>query len=377
MALANKALQVSLQQISGITNLSLPTLATTVEAMQSIANSLPLINQQKTPIGSDTRAYYLNVLGAYGTGVCNTLLTVDFLGTAAGYNIATPFDNTARILKTMNTTYLQSCYQTMLNCLNGNYTVEIPPEPPPDPPIAPSTWEVIIPGGLPGAGTYGPYATAALAVNAAFTTGLIPATRAALAAVVAAYPTQCATMTNNFNAVCQQMGNEQDLQVRAGLDWSNYYANLQANTQTSTMGFIFGLPVYGQDTIEGGAAQFIQYIADYTPITGTITINQPVVTNIPEFLGVNAGKIISGANIPTGTTVSSFNIGAGTLTMNQNANATVQLANLVVGNAGGQAVVGVMIQGRNQVALNNAGILTNNNVPLNYPVPPAQANLII
>jgi len=369
MALANKALQVSLQQIAGITNLSLPTLATTVGAMESIANSLPLINQQTTPIGYDTRAYYLNVLGASGTGECHTYLTVDFLGTAAGYNIATPFDNTARILATMNTTYLQSCYQTMLNCINGDYTNVIPPDP--------DTYEVVIPGGLPGAGTYGPYATAALAVNDAFTNGLIPATQAELVSLVAAYPTQCATMNSNFQTICQQMNQEQDAQVRAGLEWYNYYANLQANTQTSTMGFIFGLPAYGQDTIEGGAAQFIQNIADYTPINGTLTINQPVVTNIPAFLGVSSGKLISGANIPTGTTVSSFNIGAGTLTMSQNANATVQLANLVVGNAGGQAIIGVMIQGRNQVALNNAGILTNNNVPLSYPVPPAQANLIV
>ena len=377
MALANKALQVSLQQISGITNLSLPTLATTVGKMQTIASSLPLINQQKTPIGYDTRAYYLNVLGASGTGECHTYLTIDFLGTAVGYNIGTPLNNTTHVLETMNTTYLQSCYQTMLNCINGDYTEEIPPEPPPDPPVGPSTWEVTIPGGLPGAGTYGPYATAALAVNAAFTAGLIPATQAALAAVVAAYPSQCAIMNSNFAQICQQMNQEQDAQARAGLEWSNYYANLQANVQTSTMGFIFGLPSYGQDTIEGGAAQFIQNIADYTAITGTITINQPVVTNIPAFLGVDAGKIISGANIPTGTTVSSYSTGAGTLTMSQNANATVQLANLVVGNAGGQAIIGVMIQGRNQTALNNAGILTNNNIPLNYPVPPAQANLII
>ena len=374
MALANKALQVSLQQISGITNLSLPTLATTVEAMQSIANSLPLINQQTTPIGYDTRAYYLNVLGASGTGgECHTYLTIDFLGTAAGYNIGTPLNNTTLVLETMNTTYLQSCYQTMLNCLNGDYTVEIPD---PDP-LQPSTYEVTIPPGLPGAGTYGPYATAALAVNDAFTVGLIPATQAALAAVVAAYPAECAIMNSNFAQICQQMNQEQDAQTRAGLEWSNYYANLQANTQTSTMGFIFGLPAYGQDTIEGGAAQFIQNIADYTAITGTITINQPVVTNIPAFLGVDSGKLISGANIPTGTTVSSFSTGAGTLTMSQNANATVQLANLVVGNAGGQAIIGVMIQGRNQVALNNAGILTNNNVPFGYPTPPAQANLIV
>ena len=135
MALANKALQVALQQISGITNLSLPTLATTVEAMQSIANSLPLINQQTTPIGYDTRAYYLNVLGASGTGECHTYLTIDFLGTAAGYNIGTPLNNTTHVLETMNTTYLQSCYQTILNLINGVYTSQIlnpayPPTPP-------------------------------------------------------------------------------------------------------------------------------------------------------------------------------------------------------------------------------------------------------
>ena len=106
-------------------------------------------------------------------------------------------------------------------------------------------------------------------------------------------------MNSNFAQICQQMNQEQDAQARAGLEWSNYYANLQANVQTSTMGFIFGLPEYGQDTIEGGAAQFIQNIADYTAITGTITINQPVVTNIPAFLGVDSGKLISGANIPT------------------------------------------------------------------------------
>ena len=375
MALANKALQVALQQISGITNLSLPTLATTVEAMQSIANSLPLINQQTTPIGYDTRAYYLNVLGASGTGECHTYLTIDFLGTAAGYNIGTPLNNTTHVLETMNTTYLQSCYQTILNLINGVYTSQIlNPAYPPTPPEF--FYQIDIPSG-PGAGSYGPYLTPSAGYNDVTPTVLIPATQAALAAVVAAYPSQCAIMNSNFAQICQQMNQEQDAQARAGLEWSNYYANLQANVQTSTMGFIFGLPEYGQDTIEGGAAQFIQNIADYTAITGTITINQPVVTNIPAFLGVDSGKLISGANIPTGTTVSSFSTGAGTLTMSQNANATVQLANLVVGNAGGQAIIGVMIQGRNQTALNNAGILTNNNVPLNYPVAPAQANLIV
>ena len=370
IALANKALQVSLQQISGITNLNLPTLANTVSQMQLLEESCPILYQQKTPISGDTRAYYLNVLGAYGTGVCNTILTVDMLGTAAGHIIDAALANTVVTLGTMNTVYLQSCYQTMLNLINGDYTTVIPGTPPAD-----DAYQIDIPGGTPGAGSYGPYATTSEAYNDVMTTVLIPITQTELANLVATYPTQCATMTNDFDAICQQMGNEQDLQVRSGLDWSNYFANLQSNSQSSTMSFIFSLPGYGQDTIEGGAAQFLQTISDYNPITGNITINQAVVTGIPSFLGVTVGATISGANIPSGTVVNSF--GSGNLTMSQSANTTTQLANLIVGNVGGQAIIGVMVQGRNQTALNNAGILTNNNVPLSYPTQPPQANLII
>ena len=206
------------------------------------------------------------------------------------------------------------------------------------------------------------------------TTVLIPLTQSTISTVAATYPTQTAQLNINFNAICQQMGNEQDLQVRSGLEWSNYFANLQSNSQSSTMSFIFSLPGYGQDTIEGGAAQFLETISDYNPITGNITINQAVVTGIPSLLGVTVGATISGANIPSGTVVNSFT--TGNLTMSQLANATTQLTNLVVGNIGGQAIIGVMVQGRNQAALNNAGILTNNNVPLSYPIQPPQANFI-
>jgi hypothetical protein len=173
------------------------------------------------------------------------------------------------------------------------------------------------------------------------------------------------------------MGNEQDLQVRAGLNFADFFGNLQANSQSSTMTFIFSLPGYGQDTIEGGAAQFIQSVADYNIINGTLTVNSPVITNVPAWPGVVNGITISGANIPSGTTVSSFSYGANTITMSQNANATIQNANIIAGNVGGQAIIGTMIQGRNQAALNSAGILTNNNVPLTYPIPPQQANLVV
>jgi hypothetical protein len=98
---------------------------------------------------------------------------------------------------------------------------------------------------------------------------------------------------------------------------------------------------------------------------------------VTAFPDVHVGIGISAANIPSGTTVSSYSYGAGTITMSQNANATIPNTTVIAGNVGGQAIIGVMIQGRNQAALNSAGILTNNNVPLTYPIQPAQANLVV
>ena len=170
-----------------------------------------------------------------------------------------------------------------------------------------------------------------------------------------------------------QVTQEKNLQSKAQID----FGNLIANNNPTVYSLINSLPGYGQDTIEGGAAQFIQSVADYNQLTGTINVGSTVVTNVPAFQGVHTGITISGANIPGGTTVSSFNAPAGTITMSQAANASISNTNLIAGNVGGQAIIGVMIQGRNQAALNSAGILTNNNVPLTYPIQPAQANLIV
>jgi hypothetical protein len=172
------------------------------------------------------------------------------------------------------------------------------------------------------------------------------------------------------------MGNEQDLQVRSGLNFADFFANLQANSQSATMGFVFGLPGYGLDVIEGGSAQFLEGIADYNPIKGTITLGSATVANITSFAGVTTANSISGTGIAANAVVNSFNTGAGTLAMSLPATASDLNASMVVGNIGGQAVIGVMRQSVNQQAINNAGILTNSNVPLTYPIQPPLANLL-
>lgn len=370
IALANKAMQVALEQIGGISEMTLPTLANTVLAVQT-NKDLPAINQQTQPIDTATKVYILTNLGL-GTGPCGTILIVDCLGTAIGTVITGNLSSTLTQLNTMDTSYLQLCYTTITNTLNGVYTVEIPPVDPMDPP----TYEVTIPGGLPAAGTYGPYATATLAIQDAVTNGLIPATQSTLSGYLSTYPTQTTQMNSDFANICQQMGNEQDLQYRAGLRFEDFFANVTPNCQPATYSFIFGLPGYGQQTTQGGAAEFIQGIADYNPTTGTITIDSATVSNVSTFLGIVAGNTISGANIPAGTTVSSFNTGAKTITMSQAANATIQNSDMVVGVTAGQAIIGVMRQGISQTAIANAGVLTNTNIPLGTTPPQPQAVLL-
>ena len=295
LALANKALQVALQQVNAIANMDPTTLANTTGQMETYKN-LPLINAETTPVPQSVTNYYLSGLGI-GTGVCNSILTVDMLGTAIGTVVAPALLNTAAQLSQVGTGSLQSMYSTMIHCANGDYTTGDP-----------GSYIVTIPDG-PAAGEYGPWSTAKIAVNDAFGNGLIPNAITVLNSTAASAPAQVAAMNAEFTKICFQMGNEQDLQHRAGLDFSNFFANLQASNQPAVFGFVFSLPGYGQDTIAGGKAQYIEGIADLSTL-------------------------------------------------------------------GGQAVIGVMREGRNQVFLNSAGIQNSASIPLTPDHIQPQANLL-
>jgi hypothetical protein len=380
MALANKALSVAMEQIGGIPNTDLPTLATAVTAQQTTKN-LPAITQQKTPISTQTENYYRNSLG-YGTGECKTILIVDCLGTAVGHVIAGNLNTTTSAINTMSTADLQSGYQNIINAMNGVYDYHVP-NPAYDPMLPPGPgneqylgWACIVPGG-PGVGDYRIYSTPEGARNAAISAIITAINTVTIPGLQATYPTQSALMNTNFANICQQMGNEQDLQYRAGLRFSDNFANLLAGNQPAVYSFIFGLPGYGQQTKQGGTAQFLEALADYNPTTGTITQGSVTITNVSTFTGIAVtGNNVSGNGITAYTTVSAINTGAKTITMNTAATATIPNGNIVYGNVGAQAIIGCMRQGVNQAALSSAGILTNTNVPLGTPIAPAEATLI-
>ena len=158
LALANKALSVAIQQISGVPNMDLPTLAATV-SNQTTNKGLPAINQQTQAVTPSTKSYILNNVGI-GTGPCGTITTMDMLGTAAGWVVAGNFSNTASQLGTMNTATLRGGYQNVIGCMSGAYDYHIPnPAYPPDLPQY-LGWACIVPSGL-GAGDYRTYTSQA------------------------------------------------------------------------------------------------------------------------------------------------------------------------------------------------------------------------
>jgi hypothetical protein len=379
LALANKALQVALEQITGIPNMDLPTLATTVKNVTT-NKDLPAMNQQTQAVTPATKTYILSSVGV-GTGPCGSITTMDCLGTAAGWVVAGNLASTTNQLRSMNTSYLQSGYQNVINAMNGIYDYQVPnPNYDPDIPDGPSNlkflgWACIVPAG-PGAGDYRIFASQADARNAAIA-GIISGLKAACQTLVGTYPTQTTQMNRDFGNICQQIGNEQDLQKRAGLDFGNYFANLQSNSQTAIFSFAFTLPNYGQDIQQGGTAQYLEGVADYNPFTGTLTAGSTTITSVSTFVGITAtGNNVSSSGIPASTTVTALNTSAQTITMSSAATISQTGANIVYGNIGGQAIIASMRQGQNQTILNAAGILSQADIPLIPNPPPTEATLI-
>lgn len=379
IALANKALSVSLAQVSGIPNMSLPAFAEAVKATNS-NQGLPAINQQKQPLPTATKNYLLASVGI-GTGPCGSITIEDCLGTATGWVVVANLNSTTTQISAMNTTNLQQGYQNIIDCMSGADDYHIPNPAYPADPLAPPYlgWACIVPSG-PGAGDYRTYTTQADARNAAISAIITNINTVVVPGLQTAYPTQSALANTNFANICQQMGNEQDLQKRAGLDFANFYANLQADSQTAVFSFAMSLPGYGQNIQQGGTRQFLEALADYNPTTGTITAGSTTVTSVSTFTGIGLTGVsvnISGNGIPENTYVTNVNTGAGTITMNTAATLSIGGDSIIVGNIGGQAIIATMRTGQNQAAFNTAGILTASDIPLiPNPAPTEATNLI-
>jgi len=276
-AVANKAIQVALQQIPGIADSTLPALAetargytdqswdpaqpylvndlvadgepvpefyravqdvpagidignttywspTTLDGLSTMAG-LPLVQDLATPAPAAVTSFFANNI-ATGTGPEGTITTCDVLGTAIDYNnIATPFDTATATITALDGA-------GTLNALKATYAGML------------------------------------TAANDAAMLAYIATANADISTVIAAAPASTTILNTAFVAIAQSISDEKALQIRAGIN----YFDLPPGEQTSVMAFIQNLAGYAQLTADCEAAEFLEQIADTSIVGGQALI---------------------------------------------------------------------------------------------------------
>jgi hypothetical protein len=236
-ALACKAMQVSLQQIKNINNMSLAQLSSAFVSMQT-TKDLDLISSLNTAVPASVAAFYADTY-ATGTGPDGTLVITDLLGAAVGVPFTSDLTNVTTTINSMTSAgiliTLTGTYVRMQNTVDGVYTD--------------FSGNVVIPPG-PGAGTYG---NADAALNA-----LITAAAGEVSSIETAYPTQATVLNSNFISMAANLTTEITNLSLASID----IANLDPNGRGPVMSFVQSLPDYGINTEQNGPVQFLENIAN-------------------------------------------------------------------------------------------------------------------
>ena len=235
-ALANKAIQVSLQQIKNINNLTLSQLAVAFSNMQT-TRDLPSISALQQAVPASVAGYYANTY-ATGSGPNGTLVITDLLGAAVGIPFTSDLTNVTTTINSMTTAgilgTLTVTYARMKDTVDGVYTTGN---------------TVVIPAG-PGQGTYSNVdsALSALISNASST----------VSGIQSSYPTQSANLNANFTDMASSLTSEKVNLGLASID----IANLVTTGRGPIMSFVQTLPNYGINTEQNGPTQFLETVAD-------------------------------------------------------------------------------------------------------------------
>ena len=235
-ALACKAIQVSLQQIKNIINMSLAQLSSAFTNMQTTRN-LDLISSLTTAVPPSVAAFYASTY-ATGTGPNGTLVINDLLGAAVGVPFTNDLTNVTTTVNSMTSAGILNTliviYIRMQNTVDGVYDVGD---------------LVIIPAG-PGAGTY---ADPDAALNA-----LIIVAAAEVSSIENLYPTQSSVLNSNFISMAANISTEITNLSLASID----IANLDPTSRGPIMSLVQSLPDYGVNTEQNGPAQFLETVAN-------------------------------------------------------------------------------------------------------------------
>ena len=256
-ALASKAVQAGLEQVKNIFDTSLPALAVATEGLESNVG-LDDINNLTEPLPANVVAYFTDTL-ATGSGPQGLLLLTDVIGSIAGYNIIGEISN---VTATLNSMTSAGDFTSLINPSNGVYTVmenciaNVYTQGNVDPLSGDSSYTVVIPSGLPGAGTYGPDDTANAAIANAFSDGLNPAMVSIVGTIVSAYPTNVANTTAYFDTISLQLQTQNINLAKAGVSFANLQSGLTA------WSLVYNLASNGLEVVEGGSAYVLQSVAN-------------------------------------------------------------------------------------------------------------------
>jgi hypothetical protein len=269
-ALANKAIQVSLQQIKNISTLLLVQLAAAFSNMET-TRDLPAISALQEAVPVSVAAYY-NSTYATGSGPNGTLVITDLLGAAVGIPFTSDLTNVTTTINSMATSgilgTLTVTYVRMKDTVDGVYSVGN---------------TVIIPAG-PGAGTYGNVDSALSA--------LISDASNTVSGIQSSYPTQSANLNTNFTDMASSLSTENINLSLASID----IPNLLTTGRGPIMSFVQSLPNYGVNTQYNGPSQFLETVADLNTQGG-----QAIVACLREgrnLAALNAVNVGVDTNIP-------------------------------------------------------------------------------
>lgn len=269
VAVANGALSRSLGQVKNISQTNTADLGTALSSLETLKD-LDLLENQSSYVTEGVRNYWIENFGVdsdngvtLATGNAGQLKLSDVIGFAAGFNSAAPITKNAQLLAEMDSlgelsaiTGSQGVYDTINEFCAGTFG---PTEP------TPGTWEIIITAGYVGAGTYTD-STEEGVFEDAWINGIVPATKTILASYSS--NTRAQEIMTNSERWNEQLAREYLNQSRI----DNTDLTAVRSSQDVAINLALSLPSLGTDDAEGGAAEIIERIVDFSSLGGQAII---------------------------------------------------------------------------------------------------------
>lgn len=287
-AVANAALSQSLQQIKGVSNISTDRFSFAVRTMET-NRGLPDIQGQSQSTNQAVVGYWKNENGkqsniTLNTGYFEQYTLGDIMGYVAGIRSEEPLTKLNTVLSQLNgagafddyivdngpTDPDTGLYKVIQYFCQGEYG-------PVETAFGAGDWTVIIPAGVKGEGSYGPFATADEAFQDAWINGILPAMKVQIGETYSSY-TSLVTKANEYNQTfTEQLAREyinqqRSLNANGLVDFESF-----SPTNESATNLAQSLHSIGTDTSYQGAAKIFEMICNKNSLGG-----QSVVSSMRE-----------------------------------------------------------------------------------------------